>query len=76
MLVFCEMTYVQQENNTAVWWAPAQLEDQNVHPNVWAEGDLSSVYKCKGFLIPCNFWSIIYQHTRELKRYLRMYKNK
>ena len=55
MLVFCEMTYVQQENNTAVWWAPAQLEDQNVHPNVWAEGDLSSVYKCKGFLIPCNF---------------------
>ena len=39
MLVFCEMTYVQQENNTAVWWAPAQLEDQNVCPNVLVEGD-------------------------------------
>ena len=64
MLIFCEMTYVQQENNTAVWWAPAQLEDQNVHPSVWTEGDLSSVYKRKGFLIPCNFW----------KRYLSAHK--
>ena len=102
MLVFCEMTYVQQENNTAMWWVPAQLEDQNVHPNVWDEGDLSSVYKWKGFfssvvvqwcLTLCNpmncsqaslsitwspviFENIIYQHTRELKRYSSIYKNK
>lgn len=25
MLMFCEVTYVQQEKNTAAWWAPAQL---------------------------------------------------
>ena len=105
MLIFCEMTYVQQENNTAMWWVPAQLEDQNIHPNVWDEVDLSSVSKCKGFFSsvqlsfsrawlfatpwiaarqaslsitqsPIIFENIIYQHTRELKRYLRMYNNK
>ena len=56
MLISCETTHVQQENNTDAWWAPAQLEDHNVRPSVWAECDLSSVYKCKGLLIPCNFW--------------------
>ena len=71
MLVFCEMTYVQQENNTAVWWAPAQLEDQNVRPNVWAEGDLSNVCKCKEFLISSNFWKHYLPAHKRIEKILK-----
>ena len=69
MLIFCEMTYVQKENNTDMRWAPAQLEDQNVCPSVWAEGDLSSVYKCKGF--SCNFWKHYLQAHKRIEKILK-----
>lgn len=74
MLIFCEMTYVQQENNTDTWWAPAQLGTR-MHILVYELRVICQLFtNVRDFHVI--FKSIIYQHTRELKRYSSVYKNK
>ena len=41
----------------------------NVCPRVWDEGDLSSVYKCKGF--SCNFWKHYLPAHKRIEKILK-----